>query len=487
MPSIPQTKSQKTVNKVNYTLLLSLLILEILILCICTFSQSLQGDENEHLYNSYMIYLNKIPYKDFFEHHNPLLWYILSPLYFFLENNHFIYYVARSFMLINILLTSVIVYKITKLFNIEKFFCYCSAIIYLSFPIIQIVGIQIRPDTPMALLTTVGIYNVLKYLKNKEITNLSYSFLFFCLAFWTLQKAVILILPIAVYFIYLFIKKKITLKNLLSAVFYPTILSIIYIGYLYFNHSLDAYFIYNYTSNMIFSKSSPWHKIICLKYYQDPIILSGLLLSILIIVYAFIKKEKKLLFYSSFVISSILLNIHMGNALNDHYWLPVLPLIAVIFAICLSCVVKTNFLKFLIMILFLFQQIPLTKQTNNLLHSISLAKYISQQTTTKDIILTDTGTASIKQQAEGYYFFGPREIIEIAHNLLPYQKILTIEQIILTQKPKLIHLEEKDLEWTRLPEYLEKSRRENLQMFLKENYIKTNIYISSKPFYIRRY
>ena len=38
------------------------------------------GDDIEHLHSAWLVHEGKIPYIDFFQHHNPLLWYLFSPL-----------------------------------------------------------------------------------------------------------------------------------------------------------------------------------------------------------------------------------------------------------------------------------------------------------------------------------------------------------------------------------------------------------------------
>ena len=43
------------------------------------FSGSGDGDTLEHVHTSWLVWHGKIPYKDFFQHHNPLLWYIGAP------------------------------------------------------------------------------------------------------------------------------------------------------------------------------------------------------------------------------------------------------------------------------------------------------------------------------------------------------------------------------------------------------------------------
>ena len=43
------------------------------------YSGSGDGDTLEHVHTSWMVYRGKIPYVDFFQHHNPLIWYVGAP------------------------------------------------------------------------------------------------------------------------------------------------------------------------------------------------------------------------------------------------------------------------------------------------------------------------------------------------------------------------------------------------------------------------
>ena len=37
-------------------------------------------DQTEHLHAAYLVSIGQVPYSDFFEHHHPLLWYLLAPI-----------------------------------------------------------------------------------------------------------------------------------------------------------------------------------------------------------------------------------------------------------------------------------------------------------------------------------------------------------------------------------------------------------------------
>ncbi|MBR1824994.1 MAG: hypothetical protein IJ770_00205, partial [Alphaproteobacteria bacterium] len=44
-------------------------------------------DSMEHLRASYLVSLGDVPYRDFFEHHHPLLWYAFAPIAAVLPHN----------------------------------------------------------------------------------------------------------------------------------------------------------------------------------------------------------------------------------------------------------------------------------------------------------------------------------------------------------------------------------------------------------------
>ena len=43
------------------------------------YTETGNGDNVEHLHSTWLVSLGKVPYKDFFQHHNPLMWYIFAP------------------------------------------------------------------------------------------------------------------------------------------------------------------------------------------------------------------------------------------------------------------------------------------------------------------------------------------------------------------------------------------------------------------------
>ena len=70
-------------------------------------------DEFEHLHASWLVWHNKVPYRDFFEHHHPLLWYLSAPIVGAFYDDAIIFYVMRSIGILTSLLTLGYIYKIS--------------------------------------------------------------------------------------------------------------------------------------------------------------------------------------------------------------------------------------------------------------------------------------------------------------------------------------------------------------------------------------
>lgn len=62
-----------------------ILFLDFILIVLCLFFTSTAlFDDLEHLRASYFVSQGYIPYRDFFEHHHPLIWYVFAPIIKFL-------------------------------------------------------------------------------------------------------------------------------------------------------------------------------------------------------------------------------------------------------------------------------------------------------------------------------------------------------------------------------------------------------------------
>ena len=80
------------------------------------------GDNIEHIHSSFLVANGNIPYKDFFQHHNPLMWYLFAPLVKVFEYNTVIIEIVCFISFLIFLKSLVYVYKINVEFLNNKFY-----------------------------------------------------------------------------------------------------------------------------------------------------------------------------------------------------------------------------------------------------------------------------------------------------------------------------------------------------------------------------
>lgn len=206
------------------------------------------GDNIEHLNASWIIWQGNIPYKDFFQHHNPLLWYIFAPFVALLIDNPNIFMI---FNIISIAISCLIIFIQAKIFIQNKVG---------SIPTLFMVAINIssysimlasdyRPDLFMHLFIFLGLYFLFEYRDNKRLYNLVYCFLCFFISFMFTQKALFLFVVPGIYILIELVKKKIKINHFLYSLILPFLLFFAFICYLYSVDVLKVYWISNFYFN----------------------------------------------------------------------------------------------------------------------------------------------------------------------------------------------------------------------------------------------
>ena len=238
---IQERKSGDMQIKLAENILKSLLFITIFIsLYIYGFTVRSNGDNVEHLHMSWLIWQGKIPYKDFFQHHNPLVWYMSSPLVAALINNIKIFSIFNVISIITLCLTVFYQSKILKLCNVENVFQILFSVIVLSsFSVLY--SSDYRPDTFMYMFFFAGIYYLLKYTLSQTLKDLVVSFVCLFFSFACSQKIIFNLLLVGCLILYCLYKKKISKENFLLSIMLPVLVFITYLVYLY---SHDSFLIY---------------------------------------------------------------------------------------------------------------------------------------------------------------------------------------------------------------------------------------------------
>lgn len=149
-------------------------------------------DTLEHLRASFFIGSGLLPYKDFFEHHNPLLWFMLSPLTKMLYGNLVIVPLVRSLALLGYFFCIYLIYLINAKFIYGKKAALISTFVLISLPIWFDI-INIRPDIFMMLCFLGALYLFYSYLENKKLLKLIVCYTLISISFLFLQKVLFLI------------------------------------------------------------------------------------------------------------------------------------------------------------------------------------------------------------------------------------------------------------------------------------------------------
>lgn len=148
-------------------------------------------DEIEHLHAAWLVAQGQRPFVDFFEHHHPMLWYLLAPLTGIITTPHLLVVVVR---IMNLALLAVLVgspFRSLSRWLVPAGDWRWAAILLLSSSLFSWGSIEVRPDPPMCLLCFVALWWWVRYLRDGLRWQAAASGLMFGLAVVMLQKALV--------------------------------------------------------------------------------------------------------------------------------------------------------------------------------------------------------------------------------------------------------------------------------------------------------
>ena len=214
------------------------------------FSSTLLMDNLEHIRMSYLVSQGFVPYRDFFEHHHPLLWYIFSPFMKILPHNIIsVLWFSRFIALISRIIMLYFIYLIFKrFFGDDKLMPY-FLLLLLSFYPIWYGFSYFKPDTFEQMFYFGGLYYFIKYIYINKRTDLVISAIFFSVSFLFLQTIIFSILPLLLPLIYTADKNHKVIKDALIALILPLLLFISIMFCMYKNGILGRYYELNWIFN----------------------------------------------------------------------------------------------------------------------------------------------------------------------------------------------------------------------------------------------
>ncbi|MBR3661987.1 MAG: glycosyltransferase family 39 protein [Alphaproteobacteria bacterium] len=175
-------------------------------LCFC---DSVLFDELEHLRSSYFVSMGEAPYRDFFEHHHPLIWYLFAPIIKILPYNNIIaLYCAKSLSFSVSCATTYIIFLLVKrFFGGTKIALWTLLLYFFYFPTWYMFSI-FKPDTFSRFFFIFGLYLFFCYSENFRRKYLIWCAICFTISFLFLQTAIFYILPLALPLFYICCKNK---------------------------------------------------------------------------------------------------------------------------------------------------------------------------------------------------------------------------------------------------------------------------------------
>ncbi len=212
-------------------------------------SGSGDGDTLEHVHSSWLIYKGQTPYVDFFQHHNPLLWYIGAPLVGLFEYSLRAVDAVNMLTITTMLLTIFYIYRLHKDFLTQSTLAGLISVSFCMLPQESLYVKDFKPDNFMVASLIIGLYYLLDYLKEKKLYKLVLSFMLFFIAFMFTQKASIILIGIGGVVLYFLYQKKIPVSDFVLSSLLPLMIYTYFLLFLYSKGALTNYFKANFELN----------------------------------------------------------------------------------------------------------------------------------------------------------------------------------------------------------------------------------------------
>jgi hypothetical protein len=230
--------------------LFGILVALALLLLFLSVNRVFWDDEIEHVHASWYVQNGQVPYRDFFEHHHPLLWFLLAPLISLLGEGLSVLAAARLLMLLLAAGIGWLTWRISRLAGGSGETGFLAlAILFANFMFLPCV-MEVRPDVPMVFLALAAVERLLVFMKEERPRPLLAASFLAALSFLFLQKVVFLFPVAAMLLCFWRWRGKIS-----SALFWKTIavflLPLLAFGtWLFFSGAFQDYFLLNWLLNV---------------------------------------------------------------------------------------------------------------------------------------------------------------------------------------------------------------------------------------------
>lgn len=283
-------------------------------------------DEFEAIKSTWKMFTGETIYVDFFQHHPPFFYYLLTPLISLLGESRTTLYAARVLMLGFTLGILVMVHNVARLLFSRRVAA-VSVLFLLSITMFVGKAIEVRPDVPQTFFGLLSLWLIYRFFDSGRKGLLMLSALFLGLGFLVLQKIIFLILLVHLVLIYRVVRKQLRWSSLVQ--FSALLLAVWggYCFYLAYKGEFAQYWFFNFEFNMASTGYSLRQAKVLIKYIAgfSGIVSLGLLLGLFA---ARTQPQREL----AVMAVSLLGFAACYRAQWAQYYMPALPLVAIIAA-----------------------------------------------------------------------------------------------------------------------------------------------------------
>lgn len=411
-----------------------LMIFATLVLLRMFYSVNYLMDTYEHIHASWLVSVGKVPYRDFFEHHHPLLWYLFAPITQLFYRDVYIIYVARALAICGYFGVLWLLYRVAKRYSVSSSGATFSVLFILSITSLWYDVSNLRPDIFMYFCILGGILYFFDYLDTHQRSYLLYSYLLWTLSFLFLQKALIVGLGFAITNIWLLYKREIHFADFLLALVLPLVVFCGLLFGLYQTGSLLDWYNCNFTFNIVVQKhyGASSGGVSTLPYIT--------LFTSLIIVRLYQPNDKGRTLFAIWAIST--LSLLSFSPYPQYFFFPL-----VMSAILLSPFFKTLYQKYSFSFLIVSTIIltcafyPLYTSSHSLSASkfkkeIALVEYVIKNTPAEAPLLSGNYSYNLFNPDVHYYWFGYHNSVILAD--LYTNKSVNFNELIKLYRPPLL-------------------------------------------------
>ncbi len=392
-------------NKSILNVLFYIAIIFFAIVCISRLfnSSGLIMDSFEHIHASWLVGNGYIPYRDFFEHHNPLLWYLFSPLTLIFERKIVsIVYIARAISICGYLIVLFLFYKLAYRYTKDAISAKLSILFCISYPLIWYEIQNLRPDIFMYIFILCAIHFMFDYLENNKLKYLVFSYLSWVVSFLFLQKAVIYGLGFVLAIFFLLYEGKIHFKYIIQAAITPFLIAFLLFIFLYKTDLLSDWFYYNFTFNKLL-----------IQYYKNGFYINVFLCLLALGIIRYYKQSEKGTILFCIWAMSFGAVLHFSP--HSHYYF----FYFLLTVLMLSPYFKTFFnrkptLLFILLSFILIKSFyRLYDEKNSLSNHLNLMQYITTNSNKEDMLVNSHIPYNLFNNDAHFYWFGFHNVVII--------------------------------------------------------------------------